>query len=64
VESDARAALDVVVVLCAGINDSQVADKRFIIFVSAFSKALVDQVVKVKDKLAQTWSRREEACAA
>lgn len=35
VESDARAALGVVVVLCAGINDLHVADKRLVIFVDA-----------------------------
>jgi|694.fasta_scaffold46743_5 hypothetical protein len=64
VECDARPALDVVVVLCAGINNLQVLNKLVVVRADLFGEAFVDQVVKVKDKLAQSWPRLEKPRAA
>jgi len=63
-ECDAGPALDVVVVLSASIHNLQVLHKLLVVGADFFGEAFVDQVVKVKDKLAQSWPRLEKAHAA
>ena len=62
-ECDASSALDVVVVLCASIDNLQVLHTFLVVHPDFFGEAFVDQVVKVKHKLAQSRPRLEKARA-